>query len=446
MSGAAGSATRRSHALDILRAALRAADPQRCVTQAVSVHDDSLHIAGSEYSIAETDQIVVIGAGKATPAMAAAVEQLLGDRISAGAINTKYGHTVPLDRIRTCESGHPLPDQSGIDGTDRMLDLVSQVSEHSLILCLFSGGGSALMPSPAHGISLEEKQATTQALLRSGAAINEINAIRKHLSRTKGGLLARLAFPARIVCLNLSDVIGDPLDAIASGPTVPDPTTFADCQTLIERYQLSCSLPATVLSRIRNGAAGNHPETPKADDECFRRASTHIVGNNELSLEAASRAAEGLGYNTLILSSRIAGEARQVAKVHAGIGQQIRATGQPVQRPACVISGGETTVTLRGEGRGGRNQEFALAAGLGLQGSEGITVLSAGTDGTDGPTDAAGAIADGTTIARGRKAGLNAVEFLDRNDSYSYFHRLGDLVITGPTGTNVMDLQLVLVP
>ncbi len=436
---------RREHAGAIFRAALRAADPGHCVRRSLSAEGGALRILGTSYPLEAISRLVVIGAGKATPALAAAAEEILGERIAAGAINTKYGHSLPLKHISTTECGHPLPDQAGVEGTERMLGLLQGLDAEALVLCLFSGGGSALMPAPAEGISLAEKQATTQALLACGATIEEINTIRKHLSRVKGGLLARCAHPARVVSLLISDVIGDRLDAIASGPTYPDPTTFGDCLALIEWYQLRSRLPAAVCRHLEAGARGLLPETPKAGDPCFARTATHIIGNNSLAIEAAAEAARSLGYQPLILSSRIGGEAREVAAVHAAIAQEVCASGRPMAPPACIISGGETTVTLRGRGRGGRNQEFALAAAVQLEGWEGITCLSGGTDGTDGPTDAAGAIADGDTAQRGRQQGLSAEAHLRNNDSYTFFQALGDLIITGPTGTNVMDLRLFLI-
>ncbi len=436
---------RRTHALQIFRAALRAADPGRAVRRALSVEGGQLSILGQACPLKDHARLVVLGAGKATPAMAAAAEEVLGERLSAGAINTKYGHALPLTRITTTECGHPLPDQAGVAGTGHMLSLLEGLGPDDLVLCLFSGGGSALMPAPAAGLTLADKQATTQALLACGAPIEEINTFRKHLSKVKGGQLARQASPARVVSLLISDVIGDRLDTIASGPTHPDATTFAQCLALVERYQLAAQLPAAVCRHLEAGAAGILPETPKAGDPCFARTRTEVVGSNVLAIEAAEAEARALGYQTLVLSSRIAGETREVAGVHAAIAQEVCATGRPLAPPACIISGGETTVTLRGKGKGGRNQEFALAAALQLDGWERVTCLSGGTDGTDGPTDAAGALVDGSTLERARQQGLSAAVSLRENDAYPFFAALGDLLHTGPTGTNVMDLRLLLI-
>ena len=445
MSDTGKNTQRRADARDIFQAALQAADPRQCIFRSMRLDGDYLKVFDATYALRQFSKIVVIGAGKATPAMAAAVEEILGTYITAGAINTKYDHGLPLKHIATTECGHPLPDQAGVAGTKHMTSLLQDLDENALVIALFSGGGSALLPAPAAGISLAEKQETTQMLLSCGASIDEINTIRKHLSSTKGGLLARQSFPARIISLMLSDVIGDPLDTIASGPTHPDPTTFAECIELVGHYQLGAKLPQAVSHHLQEGLRGHLPETPKGDDPCFEKVQTHVIGNNALALAAARQAAQDRGYQTLVLSSRIEGETREVATVHAAIAQEIRTNGQPIAPPACLISGGETTVTLRGKGKGGRNQEFVLSACLRLQGWEGITLLSGGTDGTDGPTDAAGALGDGTTLARARKLGLSATSYLEQNDSYHFFKALDDLVITGPTNTNVMDLQIILI-
>lgn len=377
--------------------------------------------------------------------MALATEEILGAHIDAGAINTKYGHALPLAHIETFEGGHPVPDAAGVAGAQRQLELLADLDQDALVIGLFSGGGSALLPAPAPDISLAEKQATTRLLLACGATIDEINALRKHLSAIKGGLLARAATPARILALMLSDVIGDPLDTIASGPTHPDSTTFAYCLELVDRYDLRHQLPAQVRQRLEAGATGQIPETPKAGDPCFSQVESLVVGNSSLAIDAAAQQARALGYEVLVLTSRLQGEAREAAAALTAIAQEIAHADRPIPRPACIISGGETTVTLRGDGKGGRNQELALSAALHLDGWPAITLLSGGTDGTDGPTDAAGALVDGETLSRAQTKDLQARAFLDRNDSYHFFQALDDLVITGPTGTNVMDLQILLI-
>ena len=438
-------ALRRAHARAIFDAGVAAADPGRCVHQALAVTGDALRCGPLRFPLDTISNLRLVGAGKATAAMAAAAEAILGDRIEYGAINTKYGHALPLARVETFEAGHPVPDEAGVAGTRRQLELLTDLAPDALVLGLFSGGGSALLPAPAEGLTLAEKQETTRLLLACGATIDEINALRKHLSAIKGGLLARAAAPARVVALMLSDVIGDPLDTIASGPTHPDTTTFDDCLAIVDRYDLRDQLPSPVRKHLEAGARGEQPETPKPGDPCFARAESLVIGNSRLAIDAAAHKASALGYKVLVLTSRLQGEARQAAAALVSIAQETAETNRPIARPACLIAGGETTVTLRNNGKGGRNQELALAAALQLEGWPAITLLSGGTDGTDGPTDAAGALADGQTLSRARAQGLNARAFLDRHDSYPFFAALDDLVITGPTGTNVMDLQIVLI-
>jgi hydroxypyruvate reductase len=356
-----------------------------------------------------------------------------------------HGQEAELERIRLHGARHPVPDGAGVEAGRAVLARLQGLDESTLVLCVISGGGSALLVCPAEGIGLEDLQATNEALLACGASIVEINKLRKHLSAVKGGQLARAAAPARVVTLILSDVVGDPLDSIASGPTVPDPSTFAECVTIVERYRLADALPAPVVERLREGAAGKVGETPKPGDAVFDRVSNLLVANNDRAVRAATQRAEELGYQALVLSTTIEGETRDVARVHAAIAREARRSSRPCVPPCCLISGGETTVTLRGDGRGGRNQEFVLAAALDIDGLEGVTVASVGTDGIDGSTDAAGAIADGNSVARALEAGLEPRARLDDNDSHAVFEALDDLVVTGPTDTNVMDLRLLLI-
>jgi hydroxypyruvate reductase len=323
--------------------------------------------------------------------------------------------------------------------------MLSHPTANDLVIFLVSGGGSALLPLPVEGVTLVEKQATTHELLSCGASIQEINTLRKHLSRIKGGGLAKIVYPATLVSLILSDVIGDPLDAIASGPTVPDSTTYEDCAWILNKYELWGKIPPSVASHIRAGMEGKKEETLKEGDPPFAKVYNLIVGNNLLAMTAAKKAAQALGYRTLLLSSLVEGETREVAKVHAAIAKEVLLSGNPIPPPACILSGGETTVTLKGKGKGGRNQEFALAAALEIAGWKEVLMMSAGTDGTDGPTDAAGAFADGKTVTRAKTMGLDPWSFLKENDSYSFFQRIGDLLTIGPTGTNVMDLRVMLV-
>lgn len=435
----------RKKALDIFEAALRAADPAEAVLRHLRVERGALAAGGRRYPLDSFGRIYVVGAGKAGAAMARAVERLLGRRISAGLLNVKYGHTAKLRRIELNECGHPVPDRAGVDGAQRIAALVRQAGKDDLVICLVSGGASALLPAPAPPVTLEDKQETTRLLLACGAGIHEINAVRKHISLLKGGQLARLASPAGVLSLLLSDVIGDDLDVIGSGPTAPDASTFASARAVLVKYQLEDRVPRSVSERLRLGAAGQLPETPKASDEIFCKVQNVIVGSNRLAVEAAAARAREIGFRPVVLSTFIEGETREVARVHAAVAKEILASGRPARPPVCVISGGETTVTLRGSGLGGRNQEFALAAAIDLDGLPGVVLLSAGTDGTDGPTDAAGAIADGHTLRRARALGLDAAKHLAANDSYRFFEPLGDLIRTGPTNTNVMDIRLLLV-
>lgn len=431
---------------DIFDAGLAAADPGIALRRFVEIpHEGTLKISGRTYDLRRYRRIVTAGAGKAACSMAAALEDMIGDRITGGLVITKYEYTRPLKHVTVIEGGHPVPDEQGRAGAEKIMELFEQAGEDDLILFLLSGGGSALMPVPVEGVSLEDKRLTTELLLACGASIHEINAIRKHISAIKGGNLARAACPATLVTLILSDVIGDDLDVIASGPTVPDNSTYSDCLAIVDKYHLEDRLPHAVLTHLREGAAGNHPETPKPGDPVFDRTSSLIVGSARLSMLAARERAREIGYNALFLSSFIEGETRDAARFHGALVKEIINSGNPLPRPACIISGGETTVTIRGTGRGGRNMEFVLAAAMELRDIEHIAILSGGTDGTDGPTDAAGAVADGRTVSRARERGINAAACLADNDSYRFFESLGDLIITGPTLTNVMDLRIFIV-
>jgi glycerate 2-kinase len=434
----------RADAMTIFRAALEAVEPERAVLSHLERDGDILVAGGERMELPERGRVFVVGAGKAAGPMAAAVEKVLGNQIAEGAVVTRYGHGYPLAKVRLLEAGHPVPDEKGVAAAGEIIGILERAGDDDLVVCLLSGGGSALLPAPPEGIPLADKMAVTRLLLECGAGIGDINAVRKHLSRLKGGGLARLAGPARLLTLILSDVVGDPLEVIASGPTASDPTTFADALAVLDRYGLRVEVPGSVLRRLERGAAGGIPETLKPGDPAFDRCRNLLVGNNAMAVAAAAHSAEGLGYRTLILSTTITGETRHVAAVHGAMAREIVASGHPLPPPACLISGGETTVTVRGNGRGGRNQEFVLAAALEIRGLPGVLVFSAGTDGTDGPTEAAGAMADGTTVERAQRAGFDPIRHLENNDAYPLFSILGDLVITGPTHTNVMDLRLVL--
>jgi len=431
--------------MEIFQAALKAVDPVEAILRHVKRVDDGLQVGEHRFVFKDYDRILVVGAGKAGAPMARALEDLLGDNIADGVIVVKEGHGLPLEHVRIHEASHPVPDERGIRGAEEILSLVKGAGERDRVLCRMSGGGSALLVAPAEGVTLEDKQAVTRLLLACGADIHEINTIRKHLSRAKGGGLARFAYPTTVVSLILSDVIGDDLNVMASGPAVPDTSTFEDTRRVLEKYDIQDRMPASVQSRIQQGLVGDIEETPKVGDAVFQKCYTELVGTNIQALKAAGQQAEELGYQTLILSSTVEGEAREVVKVLTAIAKEVRDSGNPLSAPACILCGGETTVTIRGDGKGGRNQEFALAAALGLDGIENIVVLAGGTDGNDGPTDAAGALADGRTPARARAKGLDPLDYLGRNDSYHFFQPLEDLVITGPTLTNVMDVYMLLV-
>jgi len=435
----------RKDSIKIFYAGLRAADSFEAVKKFVHREGNLLTIDKDSYLLNEFKHIYIVGAGKASASMGKAIETILDNKIEKGLINVKYGYGEKLKRVKINQAGHPIPDEAGVRGAREISTLLRGAGRDDLVICLISGGGSALLPLPAEGITLKEKQRTTQLLLECGAPIEEINALRKHLSKIKGGWLAKTAYPAELISLVLSDVIGDPLTAIASGPTVPDTTTYEECWKIVKKYNLSDKLPPSVLNHFNKGRKREIPETPKEGDQIFKRVKNIIVGSNNLAIKAAQKKAKELGYHTLILSSFMEGETREIAKIHAAIAKEILVSGNPAPAPACILSGGETTVTIKGKGLGGRNQEFALSSAIEIKGMKNVVILSAGTDGSDGPTDAAGAIVDGLTVQRAEKIGINAQECLKDNNSYYFFQKLKDLFITGPTNTNVMDLHLILV-
>lgn len=443
-------------AVEIFRTGLAAVDPAEAVSRHLERRGDQVvaHSAGREvgrWSVGEEiDRVLLVGAGKASARMAQAAEAALGDLVTDGLVVVKTGHGAPTRAVEVAEAAHPVPDEAGQRGAERLARLVDEADGSTLVVVLISGGGSALTPLPAEGITLGEKQAVTDLLLGAGADIGEMNALRKHLSALKGGQLARRAAPAPVLALILSDVVGDRLDVIASGPTVPDPTTFAVAAAVLRRRGLWSRVPEAVRRRLERGEAGELDETPKPGDRCFDRSRHLLVGTNAAALQACCEAARARGFSPLLLASTIEGETREVARVHGSIARELRRagegrTGRPVVPPACLVSGGETTVTIRGQGLGGRNQEFALAAAHDIEGQQAMVILSAGTDGTDGPTDAAGAVVAGDTLARARAAGLDPRHHLDENDAYPLFDALDDLIRTGPTHTNVMDIHLALV-
>jgi len=420
----------RKDAEAIFRTALEAVDPYRCVSSFL----EGMDLPGRTF---------LVGMGKASVQMAKAAEDILGDRVEGGLVVTKYGHGGELRRIKVLEAGHPVPDEAGMRAAEEILSVARKTGQRGTLLCLISGGGSALLTLPAAGITLEDLMRTNELLLRSGANIQELNTVRKHLSRVKGGQLARLAAPARVLSLILSDVPGDPLDAIASGPTAPDPTSFQDAARILRRYGLWDKVPPGVRAHIEAGVRGEINETPKPGDPVFELVQNVIVGSGRTAAEAAAREGARLGYRTLILTTTLEGEAREVAKVLAALARELVRFRRPLPPPALVIAAGETTVTVRGNGSGGRNQELALAAAPGIQGLAGVALMSLGTDGRDGPTDAAGGLVDGDTITRLKAAGVELEEALAKNDSYHALKASEDLIVTGPTGTNVADLVLL---
>jgi hydroxypyruvate reductase len=455
-----GGSELRAAAWRMMRAALQAVEPGAAVRRHVQLAGDALTVAGDNpeearrYDLGQYDRLWVVGGGKAGAPMAAALAERLGRRQSGGLVVVKYGHALgdaaAAAPVEIVEAGHPIPDRAGQRAAGRMADLLRGAGERDLVLCVISGGGSALMTLPVTGVSLADLQALTQILLRCGATINQINTLRKHLSQLAGGRLAKLACPATIVSLILSDVVGDPLDVIASGPTVADPTTFADAWQIVADFGVAGQLPAAITHHLQAGLSGALPDTLKPGDPSFERVQNVVIGSNCSAGRAAAAMAQQLGFDTLLLTSFLEGEASQVGRVLAGLAkglaraEAMHPPGRPLARPACLVLGGETTVTLRGDGKGGRNQEMALSAALALAGWPDLLVAGLATDGTDGPTDAAGAFADGSTVPRAAASGMRAADYLARNDAYHFFGRLDDLIVTGPTQTNVNDLALVL--
>jgi glycerate 2-kinase len=433
----------RDLALKSLEAALKAVDPKQIMKSKLLLKDSTLSIDRYSFDLNKFKNIYVVGGGKASGSMAEALEHILDKRVTCGLVNVPHGAKSNVSTIELHGASHPVPDEAGVAGARRMLEIADLAEKDDLVICLISGGGSSLMPLPRGSVSLADKREITGALLKSGATINEINTVRKHISDLKGGWLAKKAYPATVLNLILSDVMGDPLDFIASGPTVPDSTTFNDAVEVLKKYDLWTGAPASIRKVLSDGAKGLIPETPKADDKAFKKVYNVIVGNNRFSSLAALERLKSARLNTLLLTATLEGEARHVGVVLASIAREVSVSGNPVSKPAGIVAGGETTVVVTGKGKGGRNQEIALAAGIKLNGLDGTVVASLSTDGIDGPTDAAGAIVDGKTLARATEAGVSPERFLAENDSYHFFFRLGDLIFTGPTGTNVNDISVI---
>ncbi|MEM2119065.1 MAG: glycerate kinase [Candidatus Bathyarchaeia archaeon] len=433
-------------ALESLEAAVASVDPKQIIKAKVSVKGNFLQVNGQTFDLAKFKHVYVVGGGKASGLMAEALEQVLNNKISEGIVNVPKGDKSKTRLIKLHEASHPFPDEAGVKGTSEILSIAEKAEKNDLLICLISGGGSSLMPLPRDGISIADKRAVTSALLKCGATINEINTVRKHISAFKGGWLAKKAYPATILNLILSDVVGDPLDFIASGPTVPDSTTFSDAVRVLKKHGLWETIPEAIKKVLSDGEKGLIPETPKARDKAFKNVHNIVIGNNRHASQAAKSYLSTKKLNTLLLTATLEGEAKEVGTVLASIAREIHTSGNPLPKPAGLVAGGETTVTVIGEGVGGRNQELSLAAALKLGGNfDGIAMASLSTDGVDGPTDAAGAIIDGETLQRALKAGLAPESFLARNDSYHFFSELGDLIFTGPTGTNVNDVSTIIV-
>jgi glycerate 2-kinase len=437
----------KSDAARVWTAALRAADSECAIGRFLMRKGSILQIHRNRLNLDQVGRVWILGAGKAAAPMGRAVEKILGHYVAGGILVTKYDHSLSLKRLEVLEAGHPWPDLKSINAGNRIVAFAkSRIKANDLVICLFSGGASALLVSPAGGITLKDKLKCTRLLMNGGADIYELNAVRKHLSGIKGGGLARLLAPARIVSLVLSDVVGDDVGTIASGPVSPDSTTFGECLDIFHRLQLLSKIPPAVRKRFEQGAAGQIEETPKPEDPVFGRSKSFIVGSSAQACAAAARAARRLGYRSLVLTSRLEGNNGEAARFHMSVASEIVFHGRPLRRPACIVSGGETTVKVTGKGKGGRNQEFVLHCIKQLNTLPApCLVASLGTDGTDGPTEAAGAVADNTTLKRLRHGSSFLNESLRNNDSYTFFRRLDDLIITGPTRTNVMDLHLVLI-
>jgi glycerate 2-kinase len=433
-------------ALESLESALSSVDPRKIVKSKIAVTHSILTVNGHSFDLRKFRKVYVVGGGKASGSMSEALEKLLGKRIVAGHVNVPRGSKIGTRIIELTEASHPIPDEAGVEGARIMCELAQQASkEKALMISLISGGGSSLMPLPLEGITITDKGKVTNSLLKSGATINEINTVRKHLSEIKGGWLAKKAYPATVLNLILSDVVGDPLDFIASGPTVPDSTTFEDAVKILKKYELWSEVPASVKKVLQNGEKGIIPETPKTNDRIFRNVCNVVIGNNRSASVSARDYIKSAGLNALMLTSTLEGEARHVGTILGSIASEVIASGNPVDKPTGIVAGGETTVTVKGTGLGGRNQEIALAAASKISKLTGVIVASISTDGIDGPTEAAGAIVDGKTLARARRLGLTPDNFLQNNDSNNFFSKLDDLIFTGPTGTNVNDVSVIVV-
>lgn len=426
----------RDLALECIEAGIDAAHPRRVVRSSVSLDGNRLTIEDATYDLGDYEEVLVVGGGKATGTVATALADILGDRLTGGAIVTDEPISIP--GVETYEGGHPVPNEEGVGGAERTLEIAESAGEETLVLAAITGGGSALMTAPAEGIGLADVRTVTDAMLEAGMEIHDINAVRKHLSAIKGGNLARAAAPATVATLVFSDVVGNDLSVIASGPTAPDDSTYGDALEALDRHGVEA--PEAVRSRLESGAAGDLPETPDDSDPAFETVRTYVLADGMTALAAAREVAAEAGYGTVVLSSRLRGEAREAAKVHAGVAEECHATGTPIEPPAVVLSGGELTVTVRGDGSGGPSTEFALASALEL-GEGDTTVAAVDTDGIDGHADAAGGVVDADTV----EDPSVAREALENSDAERYLRERNAAIVTGPTGTNVNDLRVVVV-
>lgn len=428
----------------LITAGLEAADPYRAIVKTVSLRGQALHVGKRSYDLSRYNRLLVVGAGKASARMAQAMESVLGTRLEGGFVVVKTGHSVLTKRIVVGEASHPIPNGAGRRASEHIRTLVHGLSPRDLVFVLLSGGASSLLPAPASGVTLADKQRTTRLLLRSGASIDEINIVRKHLSWLKGGGLA-LSTKAAIVTLILSDVIGDDIATIGSGPTAPDSTTFADAIVVLHRYRIWGKVPVAVRRHLLQGRKGAVPETLKPGSRRLRQVHHAIIGNNRGMLHAVARSAKGAGLRPVLIEAAVTGEARIAAEHFVGLAKYLMGHTHKFRRPICLIAGGEPTVTVTGHGKGGRAQEFAVAGAFQLEGLPKVWLVALGSDGTDGPTDVAGAVVSGMTVARAEKVGVNLRAALDKHDTYHALQTLGSHIYTGPTGTNVNDLYLLLI-
>ncbi len=434
----------RRQILEAVQQAIRAADPSAIIRRRVRLQDGKLVAGSTKLDLSFFDRVFVIGGGKASLGMALEIERILGDTITDGLVNIP-DYLTPRPRnhpVKLNPATHPIPSIRGVLGVEKMLKLAGKPTPRDLVICLISGGGSALMPLPVPGVSLRDKQQVTMQLLKSGANINEVNTVRKHLSGVKGGRLAERLYPATVLSLIISDVVGDRMETIASGPTAPDTTTYAEARRVLQKYRVWNNIPRGARVTIEKGLAGLLMETPKPNSRFFERVHNIIVGSNRQPCAAAAQTLQRRGYKTIVLTTQIGGEARHVGRFFSDILADLNSTEFSLGSPVALVAGGETTVTVKGKGKGGRNQELVLAAALGIHGLSAVAIASFGTDGLDGPTDAAGAFADGSTVRRAFKRRMDPQDFLENNDSYHFFKKLKDLIITGPTGTTVNDIVI----